>query len=224
MNNLEKTKKLPTIAELMDEQKLLKFDKNDQFNRLVMSNPSPKFIKKNPFANNSDYLPIGIVETMMLKLFGSYQVEVLREGVAFNSVYVVVRVHYSHPINGATFQDGIGSAQVQVKKGSSPAQMENINNNAVMMAFPVAKSLAFKDACDHIGRIFGRDLNRKDVLDFTENQGVRESVDIIKNRENVRKYISDCTSIDDLSFLENDAIYYGVKLEFDTRMNELKGI
>jgi hypothetical protein len=29
------------------------------------------------------------------------------------------------------------------------------------MALPMAKSYAIKDACDHFGKLFGRDLNRK---------------------------------------------------------------
>ena len=41
--------------------------------------------------------------------------------------------------------------------------MQNINNGALSMSFPIAKSLAIKDACDHFGRLFGSDLNRKDL-------------------------------------------------------------
>jgi hypothetical protein len=34
------------------------------------------------------------------------------------------------------------------------------------MAFPLAKSVAIKDACDHFGNIFGANLNRKDTIAF----------------------------------------------------------
>lgn len=35
------------------------------------------------------------------------------------------------------------------------------------MAFPIAKTLAVKDAADHFGTLFGANLNRKDVIQFT---------------------------------------------------------
>jgi hypothetical protein len=34
------------------------------------------------------------------------------------------------------------------------------------MAFPIAKTVAVKDACDHFGKLFGSDLNRKDVITY----------------------------------------------------------
>ncbi len=36
-----------------------------------------------------------------------------------------------------------------------------------MMALPSAKSYAIKDAADHLGSLFGRDLNRKDAPAFS---------------------------------------------------------
>jgi hypothetical protein len=62
--------------------------------------------------------------------------------------------------------DGIGAAQLQTKKDTSPADLQNINNGALSMAFPIAKTLAVKDAADHIGKLFGSDLNRKDTLEY----------------------------------------------------------
>ena len=34
------------------------------------------------------------------------------------------------------------------------------------MAFPIAKTVAVKDACDAFGKLFGSDLNRKDVIAY----------------------------------------------------------
>ena len=34
------------------------------------------------------------------------------------------------------------------------------------MAFPIAKTAAIKDACDHFGKMFGSDLNRKDEIAY----------------------------------------------------------
>jgi hypothetical protein len=35
-----------------------------------------------------------------------------------------------------------------------------------MMVLPMAKSYAIKDACDQFGKLFGRDLNRKETMGF----------------------------------------------------------
>jgi len=76
-------------------------------------------------------------------------------------------LHYLHPLyNEWEFHDGIGAAQLQTAKGTSPADLANINNGALSMAFPIAKTVAIKDAADHFGKLFGSDLNRKDVIAY----------------------------------------------------------
>jgi hypothetical protein len=35
-----------------------------------------------------------------------------------------------------------------------------------MKGLPSAKSFAVKDACEHLGRLFGKDLNRESSLEF----------------------------------------------------------
>ena len=42
--------------------------------------------------------------------------------------------------------------------------MQFINNGALSIAYPLAKTLAIKDACDLFGKLFGSDLNRRDSL------------------------------------------------------------
>jgi hypothetical protein len=45
------------------------------------------------------------------------------------------------------------------------------------MAFPIAKTLAVKDACDHFGKLFGADLNRKDSIPFQADQTIIDRVE-----------------------------------------------
>jgi len=156
--------------------------KQEVFNSMVNMNPPAKWVKKHPFIRDHHYLPIDKVEFLLRKLFKSYTITITNQGTAFNGVFVTVRVTYTNPVTGELeFQDGIGAAQLQTKKGTSPAAMENINSGAIQMAFPVAKTLAVKDACDHIGKIFGSDLNRKDALThvpdneiISKNQGIKD--------------------------------------------------
>ena len=71
---------------------------------------------------------------------------------------------------------------MQTKQGSSPADLANINNGAITMAFPIAKTLAIKDACDHFGRLFGSDLNRKDLAPHSMDVNLQEKADEERKR------------------------------------------
>ena len=162
MSNLPMINKLHenAMAQIKDEQKIVV--------SLLNENPPIEWVKKNPYAHDSLYLPIDKVEYLLNSIFpGKYKIEITDTGIAFNAVYVSVRLHYRDLLNGDwMFHDGIGAKEIQVKSGSSPADLQNINNGALGMAFPIAKTRAIKDAADHFGKLFGSDLNRKDFIEY----------------------------------------------------------
>jgi hypothetical protein len=164
--------KLPTIAELFNDN-LEEAYKNEQLNLLLNQAPPANWVKKHPYIKDYNYLPIDKIEYLLRRVFKQYKIEVLREGTSFNGVYVVVRVHYLNPItNEMCYHDGIGAQQLQTKQGASAADLANINNGALSMAFPIAKTIAIKDACDHFGTLFGANLNRKDTVAYTPDKSV----------------------------------------------------
>ena len=180
LKNLPKVQeqpKLPTIQELFEESIELA-GKSEGLNAILNTPPPDKWIKTHPFIEGHKYIPIDKVEYLLRKIFKSYKIEVLREGTAFNGVYVVVRVHYFNPATGQMdWHDGIGAIQLQTKKGTSPADLMNLNNGAISMAFPIAKTLAVKDACDHFGVLFGANLNRKDTVQFQADTTIIDRVE-----------------------------------------------
>lgn len=170
--------KLPTLAELFDDIALI--GKTESLNAILNTPPPEKWVKVHPFIKQKvmidgqekvipyKYLPIDKVEFLLRRIFKRFKVRIKDQGTAFNGVWVKVRVKYRDPITGEwESQDGIGSIELQTKKGASPADLANINHGALSMAFPLAKSLAIKDACDLIGDIFGANLNRRDTIAFT---------------------------------------------------------
>ncbi len=180
-NKPEKPAKLPTLKELFfdDPEYVKALGKVEGLNSILNVDPPTKWIKTHPFVKGHLYLPIDKVEYLLRKIFKRYSVVITGQGTAFNGVWVTVRVSYFNPATGQMeAQDGIGAAQLQTAKGTSPADLANINNGAISMAFPIAKTLAVKDACDMIGNIFGANLNRKDIVPFTADQ---ELVDRFKN-------------------------------------------
>jgi len=156
---------LPKIQDLYSDK--LSTQKNDAFVALMNQQPKPIWVKVHPFIKNYKYLPIERVEYLLKTIFKRYRIEITGQGTSFNGVWVTVRVHYLHPLTGDwDFHDGIGAKELQTAKGTSPADLANINNGALSMAFPMAKTIAIKDACDHFGNLFGADLNRKDIITY----------------------------------------------------------
>lgn len=159
---------LPSIKALYNSTELAL--KNDRLTVLLNQEPKKEWIKTHPFISNYKYVPIEIVEYLLKSIFKKYSIEITGQGQSFNGVWVTVRVHYLNPITGEMdFHDGIGATELQTAKGTSPADLGNINNGALGMAFPIAKTRAIKDACDHFGKLFGSDLNRKVQVDYVQD-------------------------------------------------------
>lgn len=173
--------------------------KKDQLMVFLNQQPPKEWLKKNPYANNALYVPIDKIEWMLNRFFGGYRVEILREGTMFNSMYVVIRLFYIDPISGKeVFQDGMGAKEVQTSAGSSPAQLENIKSGAVERGLPNAESNAIKDAAHKIGRVFGSDLNRKDLLPISTNKSLSD----VKREKDIERFlavIKNAKSVDDLT-------------------------
>jgi hypothetical protein len=160
-----KNKNLPTLQELHYDVDVA--FKNDSLNLLLNQDPPDSWVKKHPFVNTK-YIPIERVEFLLTKIFQQWRVEVLDSKALFHSVAVTVRLHYMNPTNGEwSFQDGVGAVAVQTDKGASASDLGAIKSGAIMMALPAAKSYAVKDAAEQLGKIFGKDLNRRDVIAFT---------------------------------------------------------
>lgn len=129
--------------------------------------PHPTFVEMHPQIKNHWYVPIGRVETLLKLIFTRYRVEVTHQSAIFNGVQVGIRLHYQCPITDEWhFQDGVAAKELQTASGTGALKLDfsNINRSAIDMALPIAKSIAIKDAADHIGKIFGSDIMRSKDL------------------------------------------------------------
>jgi hypothetical protein len=88
------------------------------------------------------------------------------------------------------------------------------------MAFPIAKTVAIKDACDHFGNLFGANINRKDAIEHNPDNSVLKTKGEIRD-ERIITLIKAQTSIENLESIAQDVpenlndVYY-------TKMEELK--
>lgn len=160
--------KLPTIQDIYSD--VQEYQDGDVLTVLLNNQPPKAWVKKHPYLSNWKYLSIARVEFLLKKIFKFYKIEVLKTGMLLNAVEVHVRVHFKNPVTGEwDYHDGVGACEVQTKKDSGPLKMDmtNINKGAITMALPIAKTTAVKDACDHFGKLFGSDLNRKDFIEYS---------------------------------------------------------
>jgi hypothetical protein len=177
MKTIDK-KQLPSLQDL--QLNVQEAYKQDQLNLLLNQQPPESWVKIHPFAK-SKYVPIEKVEHLLTRIFGEWRVEILREGQMFNSVYVAVRLHYKNPITGEwQYHDGLGAVGVQTDKGESASNLAAIKQDAIMKALPAAESYAIKDAAEKLGDIFGKNLNRKDAIQFsmTYTPTIRKGLDL----------------------------------------------
>ena len=172
----------------------------EQLNVILSTPPPATWVKVHPFIKGYNYLPIDKVEYLLRRCFKKYQIEVLKTAQLFNAIEVTVRVHYLNPAtNEMMFHDGVGAQELQTKKdsGNLNLDMSNVNKGSVMMALPIAKSIAIKDACDHFGDLFGANLNRKDIVQFTGDTELlsAEAIHISKEKERVIKHIENANTL-----------------------------
>lgn len=217
---MSKAVTIPKIQDLVSDPD--KAFKNDQLKVFLNQSPPNKWVLKNKLANDSDYVPIDKVEYLLDVIFQSWKVEVLDYKILFNAISVSVRLHYLDTVTGEwRYHDGVGAKELQTKKdtGSLKPDGSNVNRGAVEMALPIAKTMAIKDAADHIGKIFGRDLNRKNAIEYTPIHKKQQS-----EVERARLLIEDSNDLEMLQYHWNsigDDLKAELSDAFDNKFNEL---
>lgn len=160
-------RKLPTIQQLANEDSLPATAKQNAFNVLVNQQPPASWVKPHPMASNVKYLPIERVEFLLTSIFINWHVEIRTVQTMANSIVVTVRLHYQCPITGnMLWHDGVGASPIDTDKGAGAMDWNKVKRDSVMKAAPAAETYAVKDAAEKIGRLFGKDLNRKVNLNY----------------------------------------------------------
>jgi hypothetical protein len=188
--------------------------------------PPDKWIRVNKFANGSRYLAIDKIEYLLTSIFLKWYVEVLEWKVIANSVCVSVRLFYQSPINGEMLhQDGLGAMPMQTDEGKGAVDFNFIKTSAVQMALPGAESYAIKDAAEKIGRVFGKDLNRKELMAYENLSGRYEAKTPAQiEEERLINLIVNAESKEDLAKTKKHIKpeFEQAKLEFNQKLETFK--
>lgn len=166
MDKLENKSNLPSIAEIYSNDAMPVIQKDSLFQVLVNQEPKVEWVKYHPVTKDP-YIPIERIEWLLTNIFLKWRVEIKDCKLIGNSVVVTVRLHYfDHSSNEWHWQDGLGAAPLQTDKGAGAIDFNQIKSNAVQIGAPAAESYAVKDAAEKIGKLFGKDMNRKEIISF----------------------------------------------------------
>jgi len=199
-----------TAAELYNGIGFIKDIEN--LNEILNLEPKKEWLKEHPQVKNFMYLPIERVEFLLTRLFKDVRIEIRSVISSDIRAVVTVRIHFIKD-NKETFLDGIGAAQINSKQTAE-------------MAFPLAKSLAFKDSVEFLGKIFGKDLNRAEVsivtkqTQFTEEQQAElERVKLAAAKVTLVENLD--TAFNDLAIPKESPIFKAAKAIFVKRKVEI---
>lgn len=190
MSNLTKYTP-PKVTDLVNLEQTTMLSKQNELAVALNQEPPAAWVQVNAMANGSKYLPIDKVEYMLTAFFLEWYVEILDRQIMANAVVVTVRLHYYNPVlDKWQQQDGIGASPIQTDKGAAATDFAKVKAAAVQMAAPAAKTYAIKDAAECIGRIFGKDLNRRDLMNYNAFGGrydVQELPELTKDSEDFKR-------------------------------------
>jgi len=182
------TKDKPATIQALYKNPELQLDR-DKLITFLNQDPPVAWVKEHPYIKGHKYLPIEKVEFMLKRFFKDYKIKVKDYKQVLNAITCSVRVKYRDPVTEKmTWHDGVGGCELQTVKDSGNLKLDasNISKGAVPMALGIAKTIAVKDACDHIGNIFGANLNRKDVLPVKADDNLNAIVETKEHQRMVK--------------------------------------
>lgn len=176
-NKLATPHQLPKLQDLYEGASIEVRSKMNDLNILLNQEPKKEWIAYHPTVKVKDsqgntvplqFIPIEKVEYLLTAIFGTWWVEIKSVSLIANSVVVVVRLNVIDPVTGTNrFQEGVGACPIQIKANSGGAiDFANMQSGAIQMGSPSAESYAISDAADKFGKIFGKDLNRKNSMNY----------------------------------------------------------
>lgn len=178
-----------------------KFQSLEEFTKIVNSAPPPEGIAATP-DGRAKYMAVSFIESKLdeiyLRQWGATNVNIQ---IVANEILVWLTLWVIDPITGVKIERP-GFAAVQITVDKAPANLEgsaknawalDLNNkkpNACYLSFPKAKSEAIKNAAQSLGKIFGRDINRK--LEDTPEDFYGQEFSARETLESIKKEMEDC--------------------------------
>lgn len=169
---------LPMLEDLYADTTLAV--QQNALNKILNADPHPSWLMDHPIAKKEimvngqkqtvpiKYMPIGRTEWLLTRIFIKWRVVIKSVQLIANSITVTVTLEYQDPLTGEwDFQDGVGAAPINTVKGAGATEFDKIISSSVQTATPAAESYAVKDAAEKIGKVFGKDINRREDINYS---------------------------------------------------------
>lgn len=151
--------------------------------------PNPTEFEKTP-DGRAQYLPVSFVEMTLDEIFlGQWELSDVQYSQIFNEVVGSGILTVFNPItNKPLRRAGFGAVVITQDKDAAIADF-NITKkkNALDLTFPKLKAEILKNAASSLGKVFGRDINRKQrdvfkpALKALSNQGMQDAIKRIED-------------------------------------------
>lgn len=130
----------------------------DEFLELCNRQPKKEIIKS---FGNDHYVPIRIIEDQLTFLTGGLWEWIIKEQKLIgNSIVTIGDLKIFHPVAKTWLtRSGSGAVPIQLKGGSDPTDMSQIQSKAIHKNAPSSAAFAFRNAAKKFGKIFGSTLN-----------------------------------------------------------------
>lgn len=218
------------LVETMSKNTLLSEDKIksiEQFNQRLNENPPKDEVQTNAMANNSKYLPISFVQTKLDEIFlGMWSFKMDHVQVIANEIIGYGTLELFNPVTGMKIsRSGSAAVMIQQTKDSALTDYNAKIKNTLVKDFPHLQAECIKSAAKTLGKIFGRDLNRKHADDYSPEYSAE--IDRSKIDGDVREALKQAKSIEDLQILwdsigEEEKTNTELKKLFTSKKAELK--
>lgn len=133
------------------------------FTRKLNAEPDPREFEKTP-DNRASFLPVSFVEMTLDELYlGQWELSDCTYQQIFNEVVGTGILTVWHPITQRPIRRaGFGAVVITQDKDATIAEFNvTKKKNALDLTFPKLKAEILKNAAGSLGKVFGRDINRK---------------------------------------------------------------
>ncbi|HYH14326.1 MAG TPA: hypothetical protein VD794_03845 [Flavisolibacter sp.] len=156
------------VAQHQTSDALAKFMANCQgFIKKLNQEPPLDSIDKTPDGKAFTILISHIEMTLDEYFFGLWQTENFKWSVVANEIVGSIDLLVFHTVSQTWLKrTGAASIQIMVNAGTNALDVNNKKANALDMGFPKLKAECLKNAAQSLGKIYGRDLNRKKADNF----------------------------------------------------------
>lgn len=164
--------------------------------------------------NGNDYIVISHIEMKLDEIFqGHWSTENYKYSQIANEIVGNITLKVLHPITGVWItREGAAAIQIMQDAGKPiDTILQTKKKNALETGFPKLKAMCLKNAASSLGKLFGRDLNRKQVAGFEgkvidcnviSNDEINEIKDLLSHHPDIEGRI--CAKYGAIEFIPED--------------------